>query len=201
MTEQTPFLIETELPESTPTSRGFGLGSIVLLTGIMLMVIIVGIQLARQNQTQPSAGLAPDFTLQTYDGDVLTLAEQRGAIVVVNFWGSWCIPCHEEAPVLQAVWERYANRGVLFIGIAYLDVDRESRAFIARYGITYPNGLDLGNRISDLYNIQGAPETFVVDRDGMIAPVFDSRGGLLPFYFGPVTDAALTRTLDALLAG
>lgn len=203
MSEQSSFVIETE--PQRPVRRGLSVGSIVLLTGILLMVLVVGVQLARQNMTQPTSGPAPDFTLQTYDGQTIRLSEQRGKVIVINFWGSWCEPCHEEAPILQNLWERYQNRGVLFLGIAYLDVERESQAFIAQYGITYPNGLDLGNRISDLYRITGAPETFVIDQQGNLAPVFDNRSNLIPFYPGPFSPRggydpeALARTLDALL--
>lgn len=178
--------------------------TLVLLAGVLAVLFVVGVQLARQNQP-PSApqpgGSAPDFALQTFDGETLRLSQQRGSIVVLNFWGSWCLPCADEAPALQAAWETYRERGVSFIGVAYRDADAPARAFIARFGVTYPNGLDIGSSVSTVYRIQGAPETFVINRTGSISPVYDSFGSIMPHYFGPLTLRGLAQTLDTLLAG
>jgi cytochrome c biogenesis protein CcmG/thiol:disulfide interchange protein DsbE len=171
--------------------RGLGPGSIVLLIGIALTAVVFGIALARQNQTQPETGAAPDFTLTTLDGGEIRLSDQRGTVVVVNFWASWCIPCRDEAPVLQSIWEQYRDRGVLVMGVAYTDTETGARAFIAEYGQTYPNGMDLGTRISDLYHIQGVPETFVVDQ----------QGNVVEFIYAAVNEADLSALLDSILEG
>jgi cytochrome c biogenesis protein CcmG/thiol:disulfide interchange protein DsbE len=180
-----------ETDEPAP-QRGFrlGLGSIVLLVGIVLVAVVFGIALLQRNQTQPTAGPAPDFTLTTLDGDTYRLADLKGQVVVINFWASWCGPCRVEAPALQKVWERYQNQGVTFLGVAYTDTERGAREFIAQYSQTYPNGLDLGTKISDLYNIQGVPETFIINQ----------RGEVVEFIMQQVNEAQLSAILDRVLA-
>ncbi|MGB9776209.1 MAG: cytochrome c-type biogenesis CcmF C-terminal domain-containing protein, partial [Anaerolineae bacterium] len=132
---------------------------------------------------------APDFTLTLLDGSSFSLSNQRERIVVLNFWATWCPPCEEEAPELQAVWEEYRERGVTFVGIAYKDEEAAVRDFLTGHGITYPVGLDPTGRIADLYGITGVPETFIVDTDGKVAR----------FYIGPVTADQLRAVLDGLV--
>lgn len=181
--------LETNLPKRK--NGGLSLSTLVLLAGLLAMVIVVGAQLARRTQTQPYAGAAPDFTLTLYgSGDEFTLSEQKGKIVVVNFWGSWCPPCRDEAPDFQAIHEQYADQGVVLVGVNYRDVESRALSFIDEYGITYLNGLDVGERITTRYNIAAAPETFIIDRNGEI----------FEFYLGPVNYAELAGTLDRALA-
>jgi cytochrome c biogenesis protein CcmG/thiol:disulfide interchange protein DsbE len=112
---------------------------------------------------------APDFNLHTFDGQTLTLSELRGKVVLVNFWASWCIPCEQEAPILENAWRHYQDQGVVFIGVDYVDTETEARAFMARFDVTYPNGPDLGTEISHAYRMQGVPETYVIDKTGTLA--------------------------------
>lgn len=170
--------METLLQEDhveTPRRR-LSPASIALLGGIILFAVVVGIQLFARNVTQPTSGPAPDFELTTFDGDPFRLSDFRGSVVIVNFWASWCVPCRDEAPLLQSVWERYEARGVMLVGVDYVDTETNARAFVNEFGITYPNGPDIGTRISADYHIQGVPETFVIDQQGnvenlIIAPV------------------------------
>lgn len=179
-------------PENTASKprRGLSLGSIVLIAGILLTAVVFGIALARQNQTQPQSGPAPDFTLTTLDGDTIRLSDLRGKVVVINFWASWCGPCRVEAPALQKVYERYRDRGVEFLGVAWTDTERGARAFIAEFNQTYPNGLDLGTKLAELYRIQGVPETFIVNQNGQI----------VQFIMQPITEQSLSAILDRVLA-
>lgn len=116
---------------------------------------------------------------------------QRGKVVMVDFWASWCIPCRQEARALEGLWQEYRDRGVVFVGVAYADTDAEARAFLDEFGITYPNGPDLGTRISQTYRIQGVPEKFFVDKHGQIRA---------PVVIGPVPEAELRRQIENLLA-
>ncbi len=113
---------------------------------------------------------AGDFTLALFDGGRFTLAEQRGKVVVLNVWSSWCIPaCYNEAPALEAAWQRYRSQDVVVVGVNYQDRDGPAREFLARFRHTFPNGPDIGSKISIEYGVRGVPETFVIDRDGRIA--------------------------------
>jgi cytochrome c biogenesis protein CcmG/thiol:disulfide interchange protein DsbE len=160
------FLNETP---SVPARRGLSFGSIVLLAGVVIAAVVFGLALIQRNQTQPTSGPAPDFTLTTLEGQQYRLADQKGKVVVVNFWASWCGPCRDEAPVLQSLWEKYKDKGVLFLGVAYTDTERGARAFMNEFGQNYPNGLDLGTKISEYYHITGVPETYVIDQQGNVA--------------------------------
>lgn len=135
-------------------------------------------------------GPAPDFTLTGFDGRTVTLSELRGQVVVINFWASWCQPCREEAAYLERTWRKYQDRGVVFIGVDYADTDKEARAYIEEFDITYVNGPDLGTKISQAYNIQGVPETFFVDKFGELRGV----------HIGPLYPPQLDQEIDELLS-
>ncbi|MFO7321613.1 MAG: TlpA disulfide reductase family protein [Chloroflexota bacterium] len=189
MTQESSLIELLDEPQPPVKKRGLGLGSIVLLGAIVVVAAIFGLALARQKQTQPTAGAAPDFTVTTFDGETIRLSDLRGQIVVLNFWASWCGPCEQEAPALEAIWQRYRDQDVVVLGIAYVDNPSNSLQFIERFGLTYPNAPDAGTVISDAYNIQGVPETFIIDRDGNITE----------FILAQVTEQGLTASLDRLL--
>jgi len=175
--------------DQTKNRGGLDLGSIVLLIGILAVIGVVGLQLVRQNESQPVAGSnAPNFTVTTFDGQEFTLAEQEGNIVIVNFWGSWCAPCRDEAPALQAIHEQYQDQGVIMFGITHIDEEAASLEFMEEFGITYPNAPDPRSVISDRYNIKGVPETFVVGRDGEIV-----EGGA---FLMPVSEEQLVEVIE-----
>jgi cytochrome c biogenesis protein CcmG/thiol:disulfide interchange protein DsbE len=109
---------------------------------------------------------------------------------MVDFWASWCIPCRDEAPLLESLWQAYRDKNVVFVGVAYADTDDDSRAFLKEFGIIYPNGPDLGTRISQAYGITGVPEKYFVDKCGQVRHVV----------IGPVPEAQLRQPIDALLA-
>lgn len=119
---------------------------------------------------------ASSFTLTTFDGQPLSLAEYRGKTVVLNFWASWCPPCREEAPVLRQFAARHAASEIVLLGIDVWDTEADARAFLAEFGLTYPNALDVDGRVSIEYGVSGVPETYVVGPDGR----------LLGKYTGPV---------------
>ncbi len=165
-------LIEHNVTETPPSRKGIGLSGILLLLAVAAIALVFGLALARKNQTQPTAGPAPDFTLTTLDGGQIKLSSLKGRVVVVNFWASWCGPCREEAPVLERIWQQYKDKDVVIVGVAYTDTEKNAKAYLQQFGNTYPNGLDIGTKIYELYNCQGVPETFIIDRDGNVARFF-----------------------------
>ncbi len=157
------------LEEQTPTPTRLSRGSIVLIVGVIAFSIVLGIQLTRQNRIQPQVGeIAPNFTLTTFDGETLSLEDLRGQVVLINFWGSWCPPCRDEAPDLQDLYADYADRGFIIVGVNWLDAERKALDFVEEFRITYPNGADIGERIAKLYRIEGAPENFIIDQEGRV---------------------------------
>ena len=135
---------------------------------IAVMLVIMGAKAWSSHRANLMGKPAPDFVLETYDGRTVRLSDYRGKVVLVNFWASWCHECSREAPDVEKVWEKYRDKGVMVIGPAYMDQPEESKAFVAKYGLTYPVGLDLQGQIYRLYHVKGIPETFVIDRDGIV---------------------------------
>ena len=112
---------------------------------------------------------APLFTLELFEGGTFRLAEQRGKVVVLNVWASWCYPaCWNEAPQLEAAWRKYRAQSVMLLGLNYQDREEKARAFIERFGKTFPNGPDKGSKIAIAYGVYGVPETFFIDHAGRI---------------------------------
>ncbi|MCG3209684.1 MAG: Thiol-disulfide oxidoreductase ResA [Anaerolineae bacterium] len=134
-------------------------------------------------------GLVPDFTLPLFDGSEVTLSELKGQVVVVNFWASWCIPCRDEAPFLERAWRKYRDQGVMFIGVDYLDTDKDAQAFLAEFEVSYPNGPDIGTKIAKQYHLTGVPETYFIANDGRLGDM----------EIGPLTEERLIQAIEKLL--
>lgn len=142
---------------------------------MLIFVFVIGllaffaIGLRARGEPQPSSGIAPDFKITSMDGQTkYTLSDLKGKVVVINFWASWCQPCRDEAVFLQNTWMAYKDRGVVFIGVDYVDTETAAQAYLKQYGITYFNGTDLASEISQKYRIKGVPETYFVGKDGNI---------------------------------
>ncbi len=129
---------------------------------------------------------APDFAVTAIDGSRLQLSDLRGKVVVLNLFGSWCLPCHQEAAALNEAHDRYRGRDVVFVGIAWNDEDSEVRKFVARYNVPYAVALDRDGRIAIDLGITGVPETFLINAEGR----------LVQKWVGPIT----ARQLNGLLA-
>ena len=133
--------------------------------------------------------VAPDFTATTLTGARLDFSSYRGQVVVLNFWGSWCAPCREEAPALAVTAQQYRPDGVAFLGVDVRDNPASALAFTRDFGITYPSVNDSGSVVTldftGVVPIAGTPTTLVIDRTGHIAGAV----------FGTVTHQELTDIL------
>jgi len=130
------------------------------------------------------------FALTTYEGAPVSLEAHRGHVVLLNFWASWCYPaCYEEAPVLESAWRAYRERGLVVIGIDIQDTEAAGRRFIQQFGLTFPNAPDPKGKVSIDYGVYGVPETFLIDRRGLIR---DKK-------VGAVTEAYIKERVEALL--
>lgn len=165
-------------------------GTLAAFALVLGLLSLLGWGLVKTQRGQIHSGMAPDFTLKGFDGREVTLSDLRGQVVIINFWASWCPPCREEAAYLEQTWRKYQEQGVVFIGVDYVDTDKEALAYIEEFDITYINGPDLGTRISQAYNIQGVPETFYVGKNGELRGV----------KVGPLQEPELDQKIEELLA-
>lgn len=108
---------------------------------------------------------AADFEITTFDGDTFRLSDQRGKIVLVNFWASWCGPCRAEMPLFTTARGALGD-DVVMVGVNIWDTESDARAFLQTYQVNYPTGPDTGERIGVDYGVSGVPETYVVDPEG-----------------------------------
>lgn len=185
--------IERANPSDPHPASPFAAGRIsrvVILLVMFTLLAIVGWKLTRVTAAQVDSGAAPDFTLTSFSGETITMSELRGQVVVINFWASWCPPCREEALYLEQTWRKYREQGVVFIGVNYADTDKEALAYLDEFDITYFNGVDIGTRISQDYNMQGVPETFFIDKNGQIHSL----------HIGPLYPPTLDQKIDELLS-
>lgn len=173
----------------------FAIIGLVILSMLALLAFAV-----RQRGAPPLAsGIAPNFTLTTFDGQIYRLDELRGKPVVLNFWASWCVPCRDEAPGLQKAWEMYRDQGLLVLGVDYVDTDADAKKFLEEFKQTYPTGPDVGTRISQTYHISGVPETYFIDRQGRLLQGIDEDGRVKGNWIGPVPEQVLMERVQELL--
>jgi cytochrome c biogenesis protein CcmG/thiol:disulfide interchange protein DsbE len=180
--------LETNLETPKPSRKNWGVVIAIAVVTALLGLLAWG--LIQSGRGQVDSGVAPDFTLADFDDKEITLSELRGQVVIINFWASWCPPCREEAAYLEQTWRKYKDQGVVFIGVDYVDTKKAALAYMAEFDLTYFNGPDLGTRIAQAYNIKGVPETFYVDKNGIL------RG----MHVGPLSSPILDEQIESLLA-
>lgn len=175
---------------SNPVARSKSTGLIVTFAVLLALLGLLAWGLKKVQAGPVSSGMAPDFSLISFEGGTLKLSELRGQVVIINFWASWCLPCREEAAYLEQTWRKYEGKGVVFIGVDWVDTEKEALAYMDEFDLTYFNGPDIGTRIAQAYNIQGVPETFYVSKNGELRGV----------HIGPLKSPELDDKIDELLA-
>jgi peroxiredoxin len=111
---------------------------------------------------------APDFTLRSLNGPNLRLQEQRGQVVMVNFWATWCGPCLVEMPHLNRLYEKYRSAGFVLLGVNIDEDSRQAANLANRLGLRFPVLLDAEKKVSRLYDLSTMPSTVLIDRDGRV---------------------------------
>jgi len=141
--------------------------SIILVFGI-IGVIVLSINLERPAK-KASVGLnAPDFELRDTDGKLWRLADLKGKVVLLNLWATWCETCREELPSIQRLIDSEKNNDkLLFISVLYNDSSSKAIAYMKANGFAFPVLIDTGN-VAQIYRITGVPETFLIDKKGIL---------------------------------
>jgi len=141
----------------------------------------------------PQTGfLAPDFTLDTLDGDTVTLSDLRGKAVLVNLWATWCPPCRSEMPAIQKLYDEYKDQGFVVLAVNATNQDQVSKIpdFIQEYGLTFPILLDTAGEVSRQYQLRSLPSSFFIGRDGVIQEVVIG---------GPMAETLLRTRIEKIL--
>lgn len=170
-------------PNSAPVRQELVMVVIGALIGIVIVAIVWMVSMRMATPNNPAAAEtnrpAPDFVLARVDGGTLDLRDLRGKVVVVNFWGTWCAPCIEETPAIQAAYEQLQASGVEIVGINLRHQeevgakgDEAVRSFVQNFGVTYPVVLDADGEVARLYQISPLPTSYFIDAAGNIRYVY-----------------------------
>ena len=143
------------------------LRSLVLLRRLAAGAALLVVAGSATPAIAPSAA-APDFTLRTMNGPNLRLAEQRGRVVMVNFWATWCGPCRQEMPQLDRLYQKYRASGFVLLGVNVDDDARKAADVAAKLGVSFPVLLDTDKAVSKLYVLSTMPSTVLIDREGKV---------------------------------
>jgi peroxiredoxin len=152
--------------------------------GILLMGLSLGLIVACGQSSSPavdktSAGTVqvapkigyrpPNFTLQDLEGKTVELDSFRGKVIFINFWATWCIPCRAEMPLMEKMYQEFKNKDFVMLAVAE-DLDGRSvvEPFVKEYKLTFPILLDPTLDVQTLYGIRAIPETFLIDKSGII---------------------------------
>ena len=133
----------------------------------LLLPLLIGLCFGAQAAVTPQSA-APDFTLRGADGRNLRLNEQRGQVVLVNFWATWCGPCRQEMPHLNRLYDKYHASGFTLLGVNIDDDPRQAASTASRMGLKFPVLLDADKAVSKLYDLGSMPATVLIDRDGKV---------------------------------
>lgn len=149
-----------------------------VLAAVVVAMLAVALLRPSTGAESPLVGKsAPDFTLVTLDGQPFRLRAHLGQPVIVNFWASWCVPCRDEAPLLRDLAGRQTATGLAVVGVVFSDKNLGAvRQFVQDYALAYPSLLDPDLRTAINYGVSGVPETFFIDKGGVVRGY--DQGGL-----------------------
>ncbi len=133
-----------------------------------LCILIGMVAISVVASAAPESGPAPNFKLSARDGSQISLAGLQGDVVMINFWATWCGPCRQEMPHLEALYQRYNSLGFTLLGVNVEADPKGAEAWLAETPVSFPILLDSQNDVTKLYDVIAMPSTVLVDRTGNI---------------------------------
>lgn len=158
--------------------------TVALIVGAVLVALGVVLAINVQNDPRTEGGRfigkpAPEFTIETLDGETISTADLAGKTVLVNFWNTWCAPCEEEAPALAAFYEKYGHDpDFVMLGIVRADTAEAVKRYVAVEGTPWPVAMDDGSRAALAWGVTGQPETYAIRSDGIVVAELRSAASL-----------------------
>lgn len=139
---------------------------------VLSLVLIIGVFVFRNKNAQSQQsdiGLeAPEFTLSTVEGKEISLSSLKGAVVMLDFWASWCPYCVEGVPHAKQLYSAYQDKDFELIGINFRESERKVQSFIDARGVTYPILLDTDGKVAQMYGVRGLPTYLIIDANGIV---------------------------------
>lgn len=157
---------------------------------VVLLSLILFVDLASAAKN-PVLKPAADFTVKSLSGKNIKLSEQRGRVVILNFWATWCTPCKKELPYFNDLYKKYRGVGLQVLGVNIDKGISEVKRMSQDFNLAFPILLDPKGKISDLYLVRSMPTTYVIGKDGMVHHVH--------WGFGPDEPARYEKEIKALL--
>jgi peroxiredoxin len=136
---------------------------LLCLTALTIVPVLAGSAPSLQ-----AGAPAPAFELNSNSGKPVSLADLKGQIVLVNFWASWCGPCRQEMPILEQLNHQYRSKGVALIGVNVEPDSAAATAWLKATPVSFPILYDVDSKVSKLYEVQGMPNTVILDRKGIV---------------------------------
>lgn len=140
------------------------IGSNAVRGGKSIIALLAGVVFSAS--AADLSGPAPNFALAARDGGQVTLAELEGQVVMVNFWATWCGPCRQEMPHLEALYQRYKDLGFTLLGVNVEEDSSGADKFLAETPVTFPILFDPKSEVSKKYDVIAMPSTVLIDRTG-----------------------------------
>lgn len=148
----------------------------VLVTGFMLL-IGSGLVWGMGSRVPAVGTAAEDFRLTDLEGNLQSLSQYRGKIVLVNFWATWCKPCTKEMPAMQIAYDKLREKGFVVLAVNELEDDAKVREHIRQHGHTFPVLMDRDNKVANQFGVFGLPVSVFIDEKGIVQEYI--KGGLL----------------------
>jgi peroxiredoxin len=145
-------------------------------TGILLVMLaalcytMYNSVFAKQDQVKEGS-IAPNFVLQSVDGERIELKELKGKGVFLNFWGTWCGPCKQEFPYMANQYEVFKDRGVEIVAVNVGESNIAVKNFMESYGVNFPVAMDKDRQVTEAYDITPLPTTFLINPEGKVIKV------------------------------